>query len=82
MKCAKNDDGLTLRLKCAKIELVKANQNIPESVLFKNQFQNMISRSKKDVKTGHQMQLIISPNQIFENGIDLPVAKSCHTINA
>ena len=82
MKCAKNDDGLTLHLKCAEIELGKANQNIPESVLFKNQFQNMISRLKKDVKTGHQMQLIIFQNQISENGIDLPVAKNCHTINA
>ena len=82
MKCAKINDGLTLGLICAKIELGKANQNILESVLFKNQFQNMISRLKRDVKTGHQMQLIIFRNQIFENGIDLPVAKNCHTINA
>ena len=81
MKCAKINDGLTLGLICAKIELGKANQNILESVLFKNQFQNMISRLKKDAKTGHQMQLIIFQNQIFENGIDLLAAKNYQMIS-
>ena len=80
MKCAKNE---LPRIKCklAKMELEKASQNILESVLFKNQFQNMISRLKKDAKTGHQMQLIISQNQIFENGIDLPAVKNCQMIS-
>jgi len=78
VKCAKNE---FINANGIKMNFEKASQSILESVLSKNQFQNMISRLKKDAKTGHQMQLIIFQNQIFENGIDLLAAKNYQMIS-